>query len=214
MNKIKIILADDHKIMRSGLKSILEKLSEMEIVAEAESGQAAIEMAAQYKPQIIIMDISMPGINGIEATQVIKKINPELKILALSMYMEREYVKGMFDAGASGFLIKDCAEAELTEAIQIIMDGGYYISRELTGIVLGPPQSVEKEDHQINLLTSREREVLILIANGLGTREIADKLFISNKTVETHRHNLMEKLHMHNVAELTKFAIKNGLSTL
>lgn len=213
MKVIRIILADDHPIMRSGLKSIIQKNSGMAVVGEADNGMQAVELTKKLLPDIIIMDISMPDMNGIEAARIIKLSNSDIKILTLSVYMEREYVMGMFSAGASGFLIKDCAESELIEAIKVTLNGGTYISREITGIVVNELKEALGA-HDKSSLSEREKEILTLIAAGLSTRDIAGKLFLSVKTVESHRHNIMEKLGLFSIAELTKYAIKNGLSSL
>lgn len=213
---IKILLADDHKIIRDGLRSLINAQNGMEVAAEAENGRTAVKLARKLQPDVIIMDISMPDLNGIEATRQIVEETPGAKIIALSMHVDRRYVVGMFEAGVSGYLLKDCAFEELSTAIHTVMKNQIYLSPKITGTVIKDYVYHLSSDN-ISLsakLSPREREVLQLIAEGINTKTIASRLNLSIKTVETHRRNIMEKLDVHSVAELTKFAIREGLTTV
>jgi len=213
---IRIILADDHKITRQGLRSLIDENNDMEVIAEAENGRDAVELAKQLKPDVIIMDVSMPDLNGVEATRQIVQDNPQMKIIALSMHSDTLFVSEMLKSGASGYLLKDCAFEELEQAIRTVTESKAYLSPSISGII------VEDYLHRLSkaelstaeVLTDREREVLQLIAEGQSTKQIALKLHISAKTVETHRRQIMNKLDMHTVAELTKYAIRKGLTAL
>ncbi len=213
---IRVLLADDHHIIRQGLKSLLEEKAGMEVVAEAEDGRAAVELAASLKPDVIVMDVGMPNLNGAEATRRILADDPEAKVVALSMHTDRRFVGNMLEAGAQGYLVKDCAFEELAEAIKTILSGRTYLSPKVAGVVVdayvrkqGSAEGVEGEE-----LTEREREVLQLIAEGRSTKETALALHVSVKTIETHRRNIMQKLKVHSIAELTKYAVRSGLTTL
>ncbi|KPJ74226.1 MAG: LuxR family transcriptional regulator [Deltaproteobacteria bacterium SG8_13] len=212
----RIVLADDHKIIRDGLKALLEKEREMEIVAEAENGRQALQLVRKHNPDIVIMDISMPDLNGIDATRQITSEQPSVKVIALSMHSQRQFVDGMLRAGVSAYLLKDTAFEELVKAVRIVLSGKKYLSPDVTDIVFQdyrqPP--VFDAAEQTAELTQREREVLQLIAEGRATKEIASRLHISVKTVETHRKHIMEKLDLHTVAELTKYAIREGITSL
>ena len=212
----RILLADDHRMMRDGLRTILEAEPGLEVVGEAVNGRTAVELARELMPDVVVMDIAMSDMNGIEATRRIVADNPEVKIVALSTYADRRYVLEMLDAGASGYVVKAAACEELVQAISIVARGKSYLSPEITGIVVdgyvgrqfagpGAPGAA---------LGAREREVLQLVAEGNSSREIAASLKISLKTVEAHRRNIMEKLGLHTVAELTKYAIREGLTSL
>ncbi len=213
---IRIILADDHKITRQGLRSLIDENDDMEVIAEAENGRDAVELARQMRPDVIIMDVSMPDLNGVEATRQIIQDNPQMRIIALSMHSDTLFVSEMLKSGASGYLLKDCAFEELEQAIRTVIEGKAYLSPSISGII------VEDYLHRLSkaelstseVLTDREREVLQLIAEGQSTKRIALKLHISAKTVETHRRQIMNKLDMHTVAELTKYAIRKGLTAL
>ena len=212
---IRILLADDHKIMRAGLCSLLDKQQEMEVVAEAENGRQAVQMAIEHKPDVVIMDVSMPELNGIEATRQIVAAVPGAKIIALSMYSDKRFVVGMLQAGAAGFLLKDCASQDLARAINAVAAGKNYLSPEIAGVMIEDyVHRFTVADATTQVLTAREREVLQLIAEGWATREIAARLYVSIKTVETHRRKIMKKLDIHSVADLTKYAIREGLTSL
>ena len=214
--KTKIIIADDHKIMREGLKALIEKQPDMEVAAEAQDGLEVTKLARKLMPQVIIMDIGMPEMNGIDATRQIISENKEIKIIALSMHSDRRFVLEMLKAGASGYLLKDSAFEELVNAVHTVMSGQSYLSPRITDIVVkeylyNMPKS---ESTVFNVLTVREREVLQLLAEGKSTKQIASTLNLSVKTVETHRQQIMDKLEIRTVAELTKYAIREGLTSL
>ena len=212
---IRILLADDHQIVREGLRALLETEPDFVIVAEAENGMDAIAMTHRLAPDVVIMDIAMPDISGIEATRGIKRDLPEVKVIALSMHDEKRFVREMLKAGASGYLLKDAAFQELTQAIKLVMDGKTYLSPEISGVLVEDyVDSVDNGVKGADILGPRERQVLTLLAEGKAAREIAEHLAIGVKTVETYRHRIMHKLGLRTVAELTKFAIREGLTTL
>ncbi len=213
---IRILLADDHKITRQGLRSLLDENDDMEVLAEAENGRDAIELARKLNPDVIIMDVSMPDLNGVEASRQIIQDNPDIKVIALSMHSDTLFVSEMLKSGASGYLLKDCAFQELEQAIRTVTDGKAYLSPSISGVVVEDYlHRLSKADMSTSeVLTDREREVLQLIAEGQSTKQVALKLHISAKTVETHRRQIMNKLDMHTVAELTKYAIRKGLTAL
>ncbi|MFH1152387.1 MAG: response regulator transcription factor [Pseudomonadota bacterium] len=214
--QLKIMLVDDHELMRHGLRQSLEKDREFMVVAETDNGRSAIDLAAKICPDIVIMDVSMPGLNGIEATRRILAANDRIKVIALSIHRERLYVMGMLNVGAVGFLLKTCTYKELSNAVRTVASGKVYLSSEVAGIVvenaLNPSRSMDI-DRSENL-TPRDREVLQLIAEGEKSGGIAEKLNISKRTVDVHRRNLMTKLDLHSVAEMTKFAIRHGITPL
>lgn len=213
---IRILLADDHKIMREGLRALLERDLDFQVEAEAENGVEAVQLARKLKPHIVIMDIGMPGLNGIEATRQVTAELPATKVIALSMHSDKRFVIEMLKAGVSGYLLKDSASEELASAIRTVLSGTPYLSPKITGVVLKDYLSAltKTEPSAFTLLTSREREVLQLIAEGRSTKEIAATLFVSVKTVETHRQQIMDKLNLRSVAELTKYAVREGLTSL
>ena len=213
---ISIILVDDHVIMRDGLRHLLDEESDIEVIGEADNGRKAVKLALEKKPDIVIMDIAMQDMNGIEATRQIKSNNPEIKVIALSMHSERQIVVGVFRAGASGYLLKESSSLELVDAIRTIHLGRKYLSQKISDIVLQEISDVKKDTAEIgvDVLTNRECEILQLISEGNSTKKIADILFISPKTVESHRANIMEKLNIRNIPELTKYAIRAGLTSL
>ncbi|MBI1804316.1 MAG: response regulator transcription factor [Ignavibacteriae bacterium] len=212
----RIILADDHAIVREGLKSILENELGMTVVAQAESGRTAVDLALKLKPDIVIMDISMPDLNGIEATRRILSESAGVKVIALSMHSDKRYVAEMLKAGASGYLLKHSALDELERAIKTVLSDKTYVSPAIAGVVVKDyiQRLASESEGSVTLLTPKEREVLQLIAEGRSTKEIAGKLNVSVPTVESHRQHIMEKLDLHSVAELTKFAIREGLTSL
>jgi len=213
---IKIMLADDHKMIRDGLRALLEKQRNMEIVAEAADGQNAVKTARQCRPDVCVLDIGMPELNGIDATRQIVKLPHKPKVIGLSMHADRRYVSQMLKAGASGYILKNSAFGELVQAITTVMKGDVYLSPAVAETVVDDYRRVAKneESSAYTLLSEREREVLQQIAEGCSTKDIAAALSISVKTIETHRRQIMEKLKMHSVAELTKYAVKEGLTQL
>lgn len=213
---LKILLADDHKIIREGLRNLIEKQEGFEVIAEAKDGLTAVKKAKKLAPDVVIMDIGMPGLNGIEATRQILADSPQAKIIALSMHSERRFVSEMLKAGASAYLLKDSAFEELVQAIRASQSNKIYLSPSIADkVVKDYITHIPRESFSpFSLLTQREREVLQLIAEGKSTKEIAALLFLSIKTVETHRQNIMEKLDLRSVAELTKYAIREGLTSL
>ncbi|MGD2076784.1 MAG: response regulator transcription factor [Chloroflexota bacterium] len=217
MAKIRLILADDHAVVRSGLRMLLEAQPDIEIVAEAESGRQAVEKVRKMRPDVVLMDVQMPELNGIEATQQIKKVAPETAILALTMHEDDQYFFEMLHSGASGYVPKRAAPDELLTAIRTVARGEIFLYPSLaTRLVQDYLKRADADDQPLvyDELTPREREVLVLIAEGLTNAEIADKLVISVKTVDRHRENIMRKLNMHNRIDLVKYAIRTGLIDL
>ena len=213
---IRILLADDHQLFCDGLRALLDKEVDLEVVAESKDGRSAVQQAGELKPDVIVMDISMPDLNGMEATRQIVHRTPGTKVLALSMHSDRRFVEGMLKAGACGYLLKDCANEEFIRAIREVAAGRTYLSSAVAGQVVEEYVHGERAEAgaESGVLTAREREVLQLVAEGLRTKEIADRLHISPKTAETHRQQLMNKLNIHSVADLTKFALREGLTSL
>lgn len=213
---VKIILADDHRIMREGLRALLEKQPGMEVIAEAEDGRTTVDLAHDLKPDVVVIDISMPDLNGIDATRQIISASPRIKVIALSMHSDRKFVREMLAAGASGYLLKDSAFEELGAALAAVINNQTYLSPKIADTVvrdyLGKIDTTESKTSPT--LTHREREVLQLLAEGRTTKEIASKLCVSIKTIETHRKQIMEKVGLKSVAELTKYAIREGLTSL
>ncbi len=208
---IRILLADDHKILREGLVALLEKQPDLKILGEAEDGRTAVRMVMQMRPDVVIMDINMPDLNGVEATRQIIKELPGVKVIALSVHSNNYLVKGMLQAGASGYLLKYSSSKELINAIHSVMDKQIYLSPEITGIVVDEYKSSTSESPSIfSVLTPREREVLQLFAEGKNSREIADSLFLSLKTVGAHRRQIMQKLGVKTLAGLVKYALEEG----
>ncbi len=213
---IKIILADDHQIVRQGLRTLLAAEPDMEIVAEADNGRMVLRMVQELQPQVVIMDISMPDLNGIEATRQIVAESPGVKVIALSMHSDSLFVLNMLKAGASGYLLKDCALEELIKAIRTVVGQKTYLSPGISDIVIKDFVSgwSTTGSSAFSILSTREREVLQLMAEGKSTSQIADNLCVSVKTVEAHRKTIMNKVGIHSIAELTKYAIRQGLTTL
>jgi two-component system response regulator NreC len=213
---IKILLADDHNLIREGLRTLISDEPNMSVIAEAEEGRTAVQLAAKLSPNVVIMDISMPGLNGIEATRQILAKGPEPKIIALSMHMERRMILEMLNAGASGYLLKDCAFGEVIRAIETVMSNCTYLSPKIADIIVKDYiHRIPSNDlSSLTLLSPREREVLQLLAEGRKTRDIASLLHVSGKTVDTYRTQIMEKLGIHSIAELTKYAIREGLTSI
>jgi len=213
---VRLILADDHKIMREGLRALLAKQKEIEVIAEADSGRGVIELCSQLHPDVVVIDISMPDLNGIDAARQITRKAPDIKVIALSMHSDKKYVKEMLAAGASGYLLKDAAFEELGMAIATVLKNKTYLSPQITDTVVKDyvNENVPQNSIASTALSAREREVLQLIAEGKSTRDIAAKLYVSVKTVETHRKQILDKLGLNSIAELTKYAIREGLTSV
>ena len=212
LKKINIVLVDDHQILRDGLKSLIEQKSNLHIIGEAADGRSAIKLCAKLLPDVVITDVAMAGLNGIEAARQIHKNHPNIKIIGLSMHANKKFIQGMFKAGGYAYLLKDGDTDELITAITTVMQNKKYLSKNLN-------QDYLKFLHQSNLvqekkISSRETEVLQLLAEGKTSKEIGDLLFLSSKTVDVHRNNLMKKLDLHTIPELTKYAIREGLTSL
>jgi DNA-binding NarL/FixJ family response regulator len=212
----RILLADDHKILREGIRALLESQPGLTVVGEADNGRTAVAMAKELMPDVVVLDIGMPELNGVEAARRMIHENPRLRIIALSMHSDRRFVSEMLKAGASAYLLKDGAFEELVEAIQAVTAGNVYLSPGIAGVVVDDyvSQIGDPVRTAFGVLSSREREVLQLMSEGLATKQIAASLRVSVKTVETHRRQIMEKLDLHSVAELTKYAIREGLTTV
>ncbi|MBE0650984.1 MAG: response regulator transcription factor [Bacteroidales bacterium] len=212
---IKILLADDHQLVREGLATLLGDDPNIEIVGQAKDGKEAIENAKKLKPDILIMDIGMPVFNGIEATEILKKEIPEMKVIGLTLHAERNFVKGMLEAGAYGYLFKTCAYEELILAINTVNSGNKYFSNEITEILVNEYIGKKKEVEEIDTpLSDREQEVLKLLAEGKSNNEIAKLLFVSAKTIGTHKQHIYEKLGLESAVDLVKYAIKKGIISL
>ena len=209
MKKIRILLADDHAVVRQGFKMILGAQSDMEIVAEAGNGREAVESAEKLRPDVVVMDVAMPELNGIEATRRIIDASPHTRVLALSMHKDTVYVREILRAGARGYLLKDSPAGELVAAVRAVASGEGYLSPAVSNAVLDDYR--RHVTNPIDLLTSREREVLQMLAEGKTNKEIAGVLNLSVYTVDAHRGRIMEKLNLHSINELVRFAVRNGL---
>ena len=211
-----ILLVDDHQLFRDGIQNLLDQQVDLEVIATAQDGWKAIEMTRKHAPQIVVMDVTMPNLNGMDATRRIRQENPEVKIIALSMHAHTRFVDEMIKAGASGYLLKECAFEDLVRAIREVLDDKMYLSPAVTKTVvqdyLNP--SSKKEKPGLSRLSSKEREILQLIAEGKTNEEIAQELCMSRRTVEKHRSNVMNKLEINNIADLVKFALREGLTKL
>ena len=209
LNKLRIVVADDHTLVRAGLVTLMSRMPDVEIAGEVADGRAALKMVKELQPDIAILDISMPELNGLDAAEKLRHDSPKTKVIILSMHANEEYVAQALKAGAAGYLLKDAATTELDMAIRVVAQGQFYLSPSISRQVVdtylhGGPTGLD-------LLSPRQREILQLIAEGKSTREIAETLHLSVKTIETHRAQLMERLDIHDVAGLIKYALRKGL---
>jgi DNA-binding NarL/FixJ family response regulator len=214
MSPIRVMLADDHNLLRAGVRALLHSVPGVEIVAEASNGREALEGIHQHRPDVLLMDIAMPGMNGLEALARISKEHPDVRVIILSMHATEEYVHQAFKAGASGYLLKDAAAAELDVAVRAVARGETYLTPAVSRHVVEYLRRAGNGGSSADLLTPRQREILQLIAEGKTTKEIARVLSISVKTVETHRLQLMERLAIHDVPGLVRYAIRHRLVQL
>lgn len=213
---MRVLIADDHKIMRDGLRAILEKQPSTTVVGEASDGHEAVTLTRKLKPDVVVMDITMPGLNGIDATRQILAEVPHVRVVGLSMNSDRRYVLATLAAGASGYLLKNAASEELTRALAAVVAGQKYVSPLVADAVIDSAirETAPASSPDAKALSMREREVLQLLAEGLTSKEIAAKLGIAVSTIETHRRQIMDKLSLRSIAELTKYAIREGLTSL
>ena len=207
---IRVLLVDDHELMRDGMRALFAQDGEFEVVAEAGDARTAVELAAACRPHVVIMDVSLPDLSGVEATRQVLGRAPEVKVVALSVHDDPQYVAGMLEAGASGYVVKGAAPVEVLRAVRAALSGRTYLSPELAGAVYDQMQTLAGHPE----LSEREREVVRLISEGLTTPEIARQVNLSENTVNTHRRRIMDKLDRHSVAALTKYAISTGLTSL
>lgn len=221
MKAIRVLLVDDHRLVRAGIRSLLEKVAAVNVVAEADNGREALQVVEKYQPDVVLMDIAMAGLNGVEAASRLSRDFPEIRVIILSMHATEEYVLRALRAGAAGYLLKDSATVELELAVQAVARGETYLSPAVSKHVIngyvkrisGKQSQDDPESGRQEELTARQREVLQLIAEGNTTKEVAQKLSLSAKTVETHRLQLMERLDIHDLAGLVRYAIRIGLVT-
>lgn len=215
---IRILLADDHRILREGLRSLLAQQMDITVVGEASDGETAVALARELRPDIVIMDVVMPGCGGVEATRRIRTDLRETKVIGLSMHADRRFVSEMLRAGALGYLVKDSAFEELNQAVRTVMQNRPYLSAAITGSLVEDfvrqACTQERQSTPLHMLTSREQEVLRLLADGKRVKEVAHFLNISAKTVESHRQNIMDKLEIHSTIELTRYALREGLTSI
>ncbi len=210
-SKIRILLADDHEVMRSALRSLLDSRDDLVVVAEAGNGRELLSMIEDAEPDVVVMDINMPELNGIETTRQICATYPHTRVLGLSIHVNGRMVSEMLNAGASGYVPKNCAASELLEAIHLVRAGKMYISPEVLGDFVVSQNRAAAQETAFTALTEREREVLQLLAEGYPTREVADKLCLGVPTVHTHRQHLMQKLNARSIADLVRYAIREGI---
>lgn len=212
----RVLLADDHKLFRDGLRALIEVTPGFTVVGEARDGLEAVELCRSLRPDVLLLDISMPSMNGIEVARRLKDEGSTTRVLILSMHSDRRYVAECLRAGASGYLLKDSPFPEVARAMRAVLDGHVHLSPAIADVVAQEfaVHAHPSRDSAFDLLSAREREVLQLLAEGQGTKEIAARLSVSGKTIETHRRQLMEKLGLHSVAELTKYAVRQGLTPL
>ena len=214
MAKIRVLIADDHGLMRAGVRALLQATEDIEVVGEAEDGDEAIREVRRLEPDVVLMDVAMPGLGGLEATLVIRKEKPDVKILVLTQYDDREYVTRFLKAGVSGYVLKKAAAGELVAAIRAVERGGLVLDPEIARDVVddkGREHAQEQAEDPYETLTDREKQVLKLVAEGSSNKEIAETLDISVKTAMAHREHLMEKLDLHSRTELIKFALRRGV---
>jgi len=212
---IKVLIADDHQLFREGLVNLISSAPDIEVIAEAKDGKEASDKTRELNPDVVLVDIGMPEMNGIEATRIIKKGQPGVRVIAVSMHSDRQFVKGILEAGADGYLLKNCTYRQLIDAIQSVHAGKKYLSEDITEMVIqGYLDPAEEVSEGQDDLSEREREILKLYAEGKSTREISEKLFISVKTVGTHKQHIFEKLGLNSNADMVKYAIKEGLISL
>lgn len=213
-HSIGVIFVDDHEVFHACIRHLFDLQDNMKMLAVANNGRTAVKLAREQSPDVVVMDISMPGLNGIDATSKILSENPDVKIIALSMHSERNIILQILRAGARGYVLKDSAFDELVTAIQAVVGGSMYLSPKITGVVLEDTLHRSEVPESTTALSVREREVLQLIAEGRSTREIADELNLSVKTIETHRAQIMKKLKIGTLAELIKYAVREGITSL
>lgn len=211
---ITILIADDHGLVRKGLRALLEKEPDLEPIAEAANGREAVQLAKELRPDVVLMDMAMPEMSGLEAMVVLSEELPQVRIVALSMHSDRRLVVEALKAGACAYVLKDCAFSELAATVRTVMNGECSSASPPTGIIVSDNRNSEDPAAAFAFLSTRERQVLQLIAEGKNTKEVAFLLQVSVKTAESHRQNIMAKLNIHSVAELTKFAIRQGLTTV
>jgi DNA-binding NarL/FixJ family response regulator len=213
---LRVLLVDDHRLMREGLRKILESTPGIEVVGEAEDGRSALAAVAEERPEVVVMDVGMAGMNGIDATQRLRKDHPEVRVVALSTHADKRYVRNMIRAGASAYVLKESASEDLLRAVRAAAQGEHYLSPQITGSLLESwtTPMVPESSSVYEVLGAREREVLRHLAEGKTSKEIATQLGLSIKTVETHRRNITQKVGIHSIAELTKYAVREGLTTL
>jgi DNA-binding NarL/FixJ family response regulator len=217
MQKIKVLIVDDHTLVRDGIRALLALVADIKVIGEAANGKEALEKVKKLAPDVVLMDLAMPIMSGLESTRRIRKRFPGTKVLALTQYEDREYVVPTIEAGARGFVSKAAAFSELASAIQAVYQGGSFLSPIAAAAIVEECQqkiTMEGEKDSYQNLTDREREMLKLVAEGYTAKEIADMLVISLRTVETHKTNLMKKLNIHNKADLIRFAIRKGIITV
>ncbi len=213
---IRVLIVEDHNLMRQGLVSLLKKEDDIEVIGEAENGQIAVELAESLQPDLIVMDMGLPELNGFDATQIILEKQPDIEILGISMHTEYRFVMRALKAGVRGYLSKNCAYSDLCLAIRVVMDGQMYLSPGVTKVVIENALSrmPDEEVAPISLLNDRERRVLQYVAEGKASKQIARLLYISENTVTKYRQNIMKKLGLTNIADLTKFALREGITTI
>lgn len=213
---IRLLLADDHKIVRDGLRALLEREDDLEVVGEAENGHDAVRLARKLDPDVVVMDIAMPDLNGVGATRQVQRRHPACRVIGLSVHTDPRFVCQMLEAGAAGYVLKKCAFEELVQGVRAVASGHTYLSPCIARTVQetrvqSPPDGLKPTGSE---LSPREREVLQLLAEGHGTKQIARRLHVSSKTVDTHRQHVMKKLDIHDVPGLTKYAVRHGLTSL